>query len=222
MPLRPLPLGPLPLDALWQRLSPLLQQLLALLARLRLPLPGWLRSVGWRVLLAGVLLGGIVHVCATLATPSLSSGHAYQLLHEKLPLNRMLVLPPQAPGRQLLPYLPPDMLYAMCRYDLSNGPVAVTAVVADAGWALSLHTPHGANFYVLPGQPLRRTEVSLLLVPSGPDPSPGPRRDGQTDTPITSPTLQGLVVLRGPLRGLAWAAEAEATLRRASCTTARR
>ena len=72
-----------------------------------------------------------------------------------------------APGRQILPYLPPDMLYAMCRYELTGGPVAVTAAVSGPGWVLSLHTPQGDNFYVLPGQQLRRSEVSFLLVPSG-------------------------------------------------------
>lgn len=203
-----------------KQLLPLLMLLLTQLSRLRLLLPGWLRR-RWRMVVASVLLVGIVHICATLAAPSapvLSARHAYHLLREKLPLNRMVILPLQGPGRQLLPYLPPDMLYAMCRYDLSGGPVAVTAAVADAGWALSLHNPQGGNFYVLPGQQLRRTEVSFLLVPSGADAALVPRRESPTDTNIASRTLEGLIVVRAPLRGLAWAAETEATLRRATCT----
>jgi len=202
-------------------LSQLLKQLLALIAIVRLLFPGWLRR-RWQLVVASVLLIGIVHICATLAAPVFSSGHAYQLLRDKLPPNRMVVLPPQAPARQLLPYLPPDMLYAMCRYDLTGGPVAVTAVVADAGWALSLHSPRGGNYYVLPGQQQRRTEVSLLVVPSGPDAALIPRRESPTDSHIASPTLEGLIVVRGPLRGLAWAAETEATLRRATCTQVKR
>jgi uncharacterized membrane protein len=195
-----------------------LKQALALLRRLRPPLPGWLRRVGWRRLAGVALLAGIVHICATLATPMLSSGHAYLLLRDKLPANRMLVLPPQAPGRQILPYLPPHMLYAVCRYDLAGGPVAVTATVADAGWALSLHAAHGENFYVLPGQPLRRTDVSLLVIPAGPDAALVPKRESTSGTPIVSPTREGLIVLRAPLRGLAWGAETEATLQQAACT----
>ena len=31
----------------------------------------------------------------------------------------MVVLPPPAPGKQPLPFLTPDSLYAMCRYDVS-------------------------------------------------------------------------------------------------------
>jgi uncharacterized membrane protein len=194
-----------------------LRQLFALLLSLRLPVPGWLRGVGWRMVVGAALLGGIVHICATFAAPLLSSGHAFQQLRETLPLHSMVVLPPQATGRQSLPYLAPDTVYAMCRYDLSGGPVAVTAVVADAGWALSLHAPRGANFYVLPGQPLRRTEVSLLVVPGGPDATPPPRRESPTETHITSPEVEGLIVVRAPLRGLAWSAETEATVRQETC-----
>jgi uncharacterized membrane protein len=199
-----------------------LKQALALLLRLRPPLPPWLRRVGWRRLTAVALLAGIVHICATLAAPMLSSGHAYLLLRDKLPVNRMVVLPAQAPGRQILPYLPPHMLYAVCRYDLSGGPVAVTATVADAGWALSLHGMRSDNFYVLPGQPLRRTEVSLLVIPGGVDTAPIAKREGSSETPVVSPTAEGLIVLRAPLRGLAWSAETEAALRGATCTQVKR
>jgi hypothetical protein len=85
-----------------------------------------------------------------------------------------------------------------------------------------VHTPEGSNFYVLPGQSQRRTEVSFVLVPSGPDALPIPRRASATESQIASPTLEGLVVLRAPLRGLAWTAETEATLQRASCKPAPR
>jgi uncharacterized membrane protein len=128
----------------------------------------------------------------------------------------MVVLPPQAPDRQLLPYLPPHTFYALCRYDLSAGPVLVTATVSGAGWALSLHSPQGDNFYVLPGQPQRRAEVSFLVMGSGQDAAA--KRDSPTDTRIVSPTTAGLIVVRAPLRGLAWAAQTEEILRQVTCT----
>jgi uncharacterized membrane protein len=202
--------------------KPFLKQALALLLRLRPPLPGWLRRTGWRRLAGVVLLAGIVHICATLAAPMLTTGHAHLLLRDKLPANRMVVLPLQAPGRQILPYLPPQMLYAICRYDLADGPVALTATVADAGWALSLHAEHGENFYVLPGQSLRRTDVSLLVVRGGPEGALDIKRESSTETPVVSPTRVGLIVLRAPLRGLAWGAQTEAILQRASCTQVKR
>jgi uncharacterized membrane protein len=223
-----MPVTPISMDRLRQRLPQLMVRGLGQLAKWPFQLPEWplaaaiVRGLSWRTVAAAVLLGGIVHICATFFAALSATGEAYRQLVEKLPVNTMTVLPLQAPGRQILPFLPPDALYAMCRYDLSGGPLAVSATVPAAGWALSVHTPEGSNFYVLPGQRQRRTEVSFLLVPSEPDTLPIPRRASATESQIASPTLEGLVVLRAPLRGLAWTDETEGTLRRASCKPAPR
>lgn len=189
-------------------------------------LPKWLREISWRTFVAAGLLGGIIHICATFAVPVLGSGHAYVQLRDQLPLNRMVVLPPLAPGKQLLPYLPPDTLYAMCRYELTGGPVTVTVEIGDSAWVLSLHTPRSDNFYVLPGEQLRRSEVSFLVVPSSDritsEAALAQRRASGSDTQVASPSLEGLIVLRAPLRGLAWQAQTEAILRRSSCTQVQR
>ena len=184
-------------------------------------LPGWLGKIGWRMLVGATLLGGAVHICVTFAAPLMSSGNAFQQLRATLPLNRMVVLPAPASGKQILPYLPPDMLYAMCRYELTGGPVSVTAAVSGPGWVLSLHTPEGDNFYVLPGQQLRRGEVSFLLVPSG-DTAHAQRRASPTDTQVASPRPEGLIVVRAPITGLAWLGEIDGVLRRSSCTQVKR
>ncbi|HEY7549055.1 MAG TPA: DUF1254 domain-containing protein [Hyphomicrobiaceae bacterium] len=223
-----MPVTPISMDRLRQRLPQLMVRGLGQLAKRPFRLPEWplaaatVRWLSWRTVAAAVLLGGIVHIGATFFAALSATGEAYRQLAEKLPVNTMTVLPLQAPGRQILPFLPPDALYAMCRYDLSGGPLAVSATVLAAGWALSVHTPEGSNFYVLPGQRQRRTEVSFLLVPSEPDGLPVPRRAGATESQIASPTVEGLVVLRAPLRGLAWTAETEAVLQRASCKPAPR
>jgi uncharacterized membrane protein len=209
-----------------ERLPQLLQQARDQLRKLPLKRPDWpvrataaARWINRRMVLAALLLGGIVHICATFAASIPTAGQAYRQLADRLPANRMTVLPQQAPGHQILPELPPDMLYAMCRFDLHQGAVAVRATVLGPGWALSVHTPQGNNFYVLTGQPARSTEVSFLLVPSMPDAVLAiPRRESATDTQIASPALEGVVVLRAPIRGLAWTAETEAVLQRASCS----
>jgi uncharacterized membrane protein len=188
-------------------------------------LPKWVRDLDWRAVVGALLLGGILHIAATLAVTALGPGNAYQRMRETLPANSMVILPPAAPGKEPLPYMVPDALYAMCRYDISTTPVAVSAALAEAGWTLSLHTPQGDNFYVMPAQQLRRPEVSFVLVPGGEryaDYAPTPRRATAQQSQITSPSLEGLVVVRAPLRGLAWRAEAETLLRRASCAAVTR
>jgi uncharacterized membrane protein len=188
-------------------------------------LPKWLTEVGWRTVIGAALLGGILHILTTLAVPFLTSSTAFARLRDTLPTNRMVLLPPLAPGKQPLPFLTPDALYAMCRFDVSVDSLAVTAAVAHAGWTLSLHTPQGDNFYVMPAQQLRRNEVSLLVVPAASTFSEfasTPRRINASDSQIPSPTNEGLVIVRAPLKGLAWRAEAEALLRRASCSPVKR
>ena len=188
-------------------------------------LPKWLSEVGWRTVIGALLLGGIIHITATLAVPLVSSGPAFTKLRDTLPANRMMVLPPLAPGKQPLPYLPPDALYAMCRYDISVDSLVVTAAMAHAGWTLSLHTPQGDNFYVMPAQETRRADISLTVVPSAErlgEFATTPRRVSAQETQVASPSWEGLVVVRAPLKGLAWRAEAEAALRRATCTPVKR
>jgi uncharacterized membrane protein len=188
-------------------------------------LPKWLTEVGWRTVIGAALLGGILHILATLAVPFFTTTTAFATLRGSLPANRMVLLPPPAPGKQPLPFLTPDTLYAMCRFDVSVDSLAVTAAVAHPGWTLSMHTPAGDNFYVMPAQQLRRPDVSLLVVPAATTFSEfasTPRRISVTDSQIPSPTNEGLVIVRAPLKGLAWREEAEALLKRASCNPVKR
>src|SRR5204862_2544151 len=123
------------------------------------------------------------------------------------------------PGKQPLPYLPPDALYAMCRYDISVDSLTVTAAMAHAGWTLSLHTPQGDNFYVMPAQESRRGDISLTVVPSAErlgELATTPRRVSAQETQVASPSWEGLVVVGAALKVLAWRAEAGSGLRRAT------
>jgi uncharacterized membrane protein len=113
----------------------------------------------------------------------------------------------------------PDALYGVCRYDISRDALRVTATLAHAGWSLSLHTSGGENFYAMPAQPLHREAVSLTLVPGGDKLEfVQQRRPSGPEANVPAPTPEGLVIVRAPLKGLAWRQEAEAVLRRASCT----
>jgi len=181
--------------------------------------PRWVSDVGWRTIVAGLLAGGIVHILATFAAPVFGSGNAFAGLRETLPENTMVLMPPAAPGKQTLPYVPPDAMYAICRFDLAGGPVNVTARIADTGWVLSMHTPQGDNFYVMPRQLLRRDEVSFTVTPRDyREHGQAPKAASPADTKVTSPSMEGLIVVRAPLKGIAWQTETEAQLERSSCT----
>ena len=61
-----------------------------------------------------------------------------------------------------------------------------------------------------------------LAANARPDGHTLPRGTTAAETQIASPSLEGLIVLRAPLRGLAWFAETNAVLQGASCAPVKR
>jgi uncharacterized membrane protein len=184
--------------------------------------PGWLKAVKWQVAVVALVCGGIVHIAATLLVPQLATDNAVHRLIADLPVNRMRVLPAPSPHNQPLPFISPDTRYAVCRFDIGGGPIAVSALLADKGWSLALYTPDGDGFYAVPAQDARRAEVSFVLVPPVEHATPGVGHLGRASadvsaSEITVPQREGLVVVRAALRGAAYTQEVEAQLARASC-----
>ena len=176
-------------------------------------------------LLTALLTGGIVHIATTFAITSLGTGSAYRQLRPVLPSNQIVVLPELQAGQQILPFLAPDMLYALCRFDLSGGPVAINAILPEAGWSLALYNRQGDNFYATPGQSLRPVPVAFLLEPASDrlvNLQPGVRKTDVDASQVTSPDSEGLVVIRAPLKGIAYQAATLADLKRATCKQVKR
>src|SRR5665648_624306 len=75
----------------------------------------------------GIVLAGLIHLVAVLTLPLLAPRDAQARLAALGPANTMIQLPAAAPGRQVMPLMAPDVRYAVCRYDLSKGPVRLRA-----------------------------------------------------------------------------------------------
>lgn len=179
--------------------------------------------IDWRVLLAGVLAAGLVHIAVVFTTPRTSPAPALVRLKPLLPANKAVLMPAPVPAKQPFPFVMPEALYAFCRFDLSVDNLRVSAVLPEPGWTLSLHSALGDNFYVMPGQP-KRTDIAFVIAPgiASAEIGSSPRRFGSGDVQIPAPTLEGIVMVRAPLKGLAYRAETEAMLARTSCTPAKR
>ena len=80
-------------------------------------------------IVAGVILGGIVHLVSVLALPKIASEDAYSRLTPLTKLNAVTQLPLADPGNTLMPYLDPAFAEAICRYDLSTGPIKLKVPV---------------------------------------------------------------------------------------------
>lgn len=181
----------------------------------------WVQRWNWRLAAAALSAVAILHILATFAAPELATASAYDRIAVSLPLNTMQILPPVTPAAQVLPFLAPDARYALCRFDTTNGSVALKATLPGPGWTLALYSATGENFYTGIAPPGRRLDVSLKLIPSD-DRFAGltPEARGQTkkqDVTLSVAAQTGLAVVRAPDQGAAYAARNLAELRRATC-----
>lgn len=188
-------------------------------------MPGWIRQLSWYTALLALVAGGLIHIAVTMMVPQLATAGAFQDLAQSLPINRMRILPPFDAATQPLPYMGPDVRIAVCRFDVSDSPVAIKVNLPDSGWMLALYTEWGDNFFVLPAQEGRAADVNLTLT------APSERsfsllslggRTAQTSiSQIEAPEKTGFAVIRAPMRGRAFAGEIEETLKRAGCEAGR-
>jgi uncharacterized membrane protein len=171
--------------------------------------------------LAGILLGGIVHLATILVLPRTASQDAYTRLSPITPVNAMTPLPRPTPGKALLPYMDPAFAVAVCRYDLANGPMRLTAPVSQAYTSVTFYTRLGVAYYGINDRAAGRRTIELYLMTT-------PQHDAMPEEAditaadrliIESPTTTGLIVLRAlsPEPGLM--PMAQASVNGARCAT---
>jgi uncharacterized membrane protein len=168
----------------------------------------------------GLVLTGLIHIVAVLLLPMVAPRNAYARLIGLGPVNTLVQLPAAEPGRQVIPMMAPDVRYALCRYDLSAGPVRLKAPIGDELWMIALYTPEGSNFYAVAGGDLKRDEIDLIIATgdqtvaeAGVDAPDGAARV----LVVNSPVIEGIALIRAPLKGPSGTARAERTLQRAYC-----
>ncbi|MCB1510356.1 MAG: hypothetical protein KDJ36_05585 [Hyphomicrobiaceae bacterium] len=166
----------------------------------------WLLSQ-WKLIAASVVAAAIVHIWLTLSATAHRVSPGYAALAGNLPTNRVVFLPPLEPGKQPLPFMMPDMLYAICKFDASQAAIRLKVQLPEAGYSLSLHSRDGANFYFVSGTNERATDLDVVLQVSGTAfflprlQSSG----GRTERPrVALPGAYGMAVLRVPIKGLAY------------------
>ena len=177
-----------------------------------------------------IVLGAILHVTYVLAAPHLATGTAWQQLSPQLPINTMKLLPVVQPGAQPLPFMAPDVRYAMCRFDLAAGALEIKSRLLDPTWSISLFTAQGANFSTFTTLDLMKPQIELVVAPNtertllqsvqtfltrSERETRGQRDPGIV---ITAPSREGLAVIRAPIMGVAFQKEIEAALASATCT----
>ena len=171
-------------------------------------------------LLAGALLGGIVHLVAVLILPRTATQDAYSRLTPLAPVNAVAAVPQPAPQNEIMPFMDPAFAAAICRYDLSRGPLKFAVPVSPAYTSVSFYTRYDIAYYAINDRAAGRRTIELELM------TPDQRAELPDDEEVTaadrliveSPTATGLIAIRAlaPEPGLMPAARA--ALAAARCT----
>jgi uncharacterized membrane protein len=149
-------------------------------------------------LLAGLLLGGVVHLTTVLLLPRTATQDAYSRLEPMTPVNAVTPLPMPTPDNSVLPFMDPAFAVAVCRYDLSSAPIKLTTPVGQAYTSVSFYTRFGVAYYAINDRAAGRRVIELDLM------TPQQRAQLPEDEEVTaadrliveSPTTVGLIVLR--------------------------
>ena len=95
-----------------------------------------MRTLLWA--LAGVVLGGIIHIGVILSLPSLASEGLWARVDSLDALNKPVVLAAPAAGEPNPLKLDPELAYAVCRIDLRNGPGLIRGTLPLSFWSVAV------------------------------------------------------------------------------------
>src|SRR5690606_3282828 len=104
-----------------------------------------IRALLW--LVAGLVLGGIIHIVVILTLPSLAEETLWTRLETIDTSRRIAILSPIEPGQFNPLGLDPELSYGVCRIDLRTGPAYLRGLLPDAFWSVALIDPAGIVTY---------------------------------------------------------------------------
>ena len=169
--------------------------------------------------IAGVLLGLIVHLVSVLALPRIATQDAYSRLTPITKLNAVSVLPPADPSNTLMPFLDPAFAVAVCRYDLSSGSLKLTVPVSQAYTSVSFYTRNELAYYAINDRSAGKKVIELDLM------TEAQHNDLPEDEDVTaadrliidSPTTTGLIVMKALAAEPGLMPQAQASLAASRC-----
>ncbi|MCO5092428.1 hypothetical protein [Bosea sp. (in: a-proteobacteria)] len=188
------------------------------------PLAGWRARLGAgfarfaMTTLAGLMLAGIVHIVTILAIPALSRNDAANAYRELGGEGHAEAL--AAPGLPALREADPDIVTAVCGYDLSAGPVRVVALTGTLPLGLTLHRQGGGVLYAITDRAAIRGRLEFLVMTEDQrDERIAADEEGETsrELRVVSDTGRGLIVARVLTRLPSDRADAEALATGVAC-----
>ena len=150
------------------------------------------------LLLGGALLGGVVHLATVIILPRTATQDAYARLTPIAPVNTVVALPIPSPEKAVMPFMDPAFASAVCRYDLSEGPLKLTVPVSPAYTSVSFYTRYDVAYYAINDRAAGRRVIELdLMTAAQHEQVPEDEEITAADRLIVeSPTPTGLIAIR--------------------------
>jgi uncharacterized membrane protein len=170
-------------------------------------------------IVAGVLLGLIVHLVAVLALPRIATQDAYSRLSATTKLNTVTQIPLAEPANAPMPFMDPAFAMAICRYDLSDGPIKLAVPVSQAYTSVSFYTRNEVAYYAINDRSAGRKVIELDLMTEAQH-AELPEEEDVTSADrliIDSPTETGLIVMKAMAPEPGLMPQAQASLAAAKC-----
>ncbi len=172
-----------------------------------------------------IVFGAAVHICIILIMPYVSKGNAWSRLEDSAKLNELAFLEPTKERPSPIAFMAPDVRYAICRYDLSNGPLQLRAPLPNDLWSIALYSQHGENYYLISGRDVQSKAVNLLVVVDRTIDNEkqeeqnigAPGKAELREITVAAPAKTGIIVIRAPVPKPAFAAEVATLLEQAFC-----
>ena len=171
-------------------------------------------------IVVGVLVGLIIHLVSVLALPQIATQDAYSRLVPMTSLNAVTQLPLADPLNSPMPFMDPALAQAICRYDLSDGPLKLKVPVSQSYTSVSFYTRNEIAYYAINDRSAGKKVIELDLM------TEAQHNELPEDEDITaadrliidSPTVTGLIVMKALAAEPGLMPQARASLEAATCS----
>ncbi len=141
----------------------------------------------------------IGHLAYTLFAPRYQVQKTFESAFGQNPKSSFVVLSSEQ-NRALFPSEDPNLVLAVCPYDVGQGQLKISIASIGDYWSLSIYTNTGQSFYTINDRQAKSSNLSILLRPIGEKPADETsEREAALKLEqaiINSPVNKGWVVLR--------------------------
>lgn len=104
--------------------------------------------IRWAIwIAAGIISGLMLHLIIILGLPGVAAHNAWEDISELEALAKVVVLDTPAPGDANPLGLDPELVYAVCQFDLSQGPGVFDGTLPEDFWSIGIFDRQGSAIY---------------------------------------------------------------------------